>query len=359
MTMSRYGNINKTFVKILIQVFLWLVFFSLPMLFRPRIGEFDRGPFAPIPMPMLVNDIFLVIAFYVNLLLLMPKFFNKKHWWFYIVFTCLFLIASLYIHYLAINIDMAFGHHPVMHERRHYGRSPEGFEFRQFSFIYTFVMVWAVSMVYYLMRQLQESQQHAEKVYASALQSELSFLRAQINPHFLFNTLNNIYALALKKSDDAPMAIMKLSTLMRQLTNDTVLDYVPFSEEEKFIKDYIELQKLRLTEKTHVKYEVKGSSDGLKIVPRILIPFIDNVFKYGVSNRTESEIIINLEFKGSMLYFTTQNAIHSGGPENNGSSGVGLDNSCRRLDLLYKDKYRLNISHTDKKYIVNLQMDLS
>ena len=355
-------KIWRAFPKVFIHVIIWVAFFSLPLLFRPNMGprpELEPFPFH-MPIPMLMNNIFLMIAFYMNLLIFMPNFFNKKRWGLYILFTCIFLLGSFFIHYLSKEVDILFGRHMMPDMRgpdRHFG--PRGFEFRQFSFVYSFIMIWAISMVYHLIFQLQKSQQHSDKVYASALQSELSFLKAQINPHFLFNTLNNIYALTLKKSEMAPVAVMKLSNLMRQLTNDTGVDYVPFEEEEKFIRDYIELQQLRLTEKTKVIYETSKDFDHLKIAPRLLVPFIDNAFKYGVSNRTESEIIIRLDIKGSVLKFFISNAKHVSGTDSlEESLGVGLENAKRRLDLLYNGKYNLKISDNTEFFIVNLEIDL-
>lgn len=358
---TKLEKIRKSLPKVFIHVILWIAFFSLPLLFRPNFGRGpESGPFPfHMPIQMLLNNIFLMIAFYVNLIILMPYFFNKKSWGLYIFFTCIFLIGSFLIHYLSKEVDMMYGRH-FIHEMVGQGRPHRGFEFRQFSFIYSFIMIWAISMVYHLIFQLQESRQHANKVYASALQSELSFLKAQINPHFLFNTLNNIYALTLKKSESAPMAVMKLSNLMRQLTNDTGVDYVPFEEEEKFIQDYIELQRLRLSDKTRVSYEISSDYDHLRIAPRLLVPFIENAFKYGVSNRTESEIIIRLNFKGSLLEFFIKNALHIGGTDSlEESSGVGLENAKRRLDLLYDGKYDLKISDDTEYFIVNLEIDLS
>jgi len=354
------GNTGKLLLKVFLHLFLWMVFFSLPMLFRPKMGMEPEIGGVPLlmPLPMLINNIFLIIAFYVNLWILMPVLFNKKKWGLYIFFTCLFVIGSFLIHYLAKEIDM------ISRGPMPFGTPPENpdraFEFRQFSFIYTFVMIWSISMVYFLIVQLQESKQHAERVHASALQSELSFLKAQINPHFLFNTLNNIYALTLKKSNDAPLAVMKLSNLMRQITDDTGVDYVPFEQEEKFIRDYIELQRMRLTDKTTVNYEVKGSFERLRIAARLLIPFIDNAFKYGVSNRATSEINISFRFDKSWLTFTIENAVHTGGFDHEEeSSGVGIENVRRRLDLLYGGKYLLKITNTEEKYSIHLEINLS
>jgi len=351
---------KKKLPTIFIHLFIWLALFSLPLLFRPHPGpEPQTGPLPfLIPFPMWINNLFMILAFYTNLLVLMPRFFNKKRWGFYIFFTCIFLVGSFFIHSISREVSQFFGQE-IFHEMGNRPRPPRGFEFRQFSFIFMFAMVWALSMTYFLFVKLQESVQHADKVYANALQSELSFLKAQINPHFLFNTLNNIYMLTLKRSDDAPLAVMKLSNLMRKITNDAGVDFVPFEEEERFIRDYIELQELRLTDKTHVRYEIVGDYQSLTIAPRILIPFIDNAFKYGVSNRNESEIRIRFEFLGKKLFFTIQNAIHSGGGESLESSGVGLENSRRRLDLLYENQYLLKITKTPESYHVLLKIELA
>jgi len=152
---------------------------------------------------------------------------------------------------------------------------------------------------------------------------------------------------------------MKLSNLMRKITSDTGVDFVPFEDEASFIRDYIELQELRLTAKTNIKYEIEGNFDLLQIAPRILIPFIDNAFKYGVSNHKESEILIRFEFQNKKLRFIIQNAIHQTLGESLESSGVGLENAKRRLDLLYKDRYSLNITETPESYQVLLEIELT
>lgn len=360
----------KTLPTVLIHMFIWLVIFSLPLLFRPGFngpnGHGGDMPI-PIPLPILTNNIFLVIAFYINLLVLMPRFFNTKKWGYFVLFTVLFLVVSLYFHQFSQWLerslwpDMLQPHGPRPGNFRDGGFHDHnrGFSFRQFSFIYLFIMTWALSMAYYLFVQLQESVRKADQVLASALQSELSFLKAQINPHFLFNTLNNIYVLTLKKSESAPTAVMKLSNLMRKITNDTAVDYVPFEEEEQFIRDYLDLQQLRLSEKTKVVYEVSGDYSRCRIAPRILIPFIDNAFKFGVSGHTESEIDIRMHFQGTMLHFSIGNAIHHSGNEATDSAGVGLDNSRRRLDLLYKNLYELKINYTEQHYDLLLKIDLT
>ena len=337
----------------------------------------------------------------------MPRFLNKEKWGIYVFFTLLFLVGSIYIHEFSRFIESSLwpdsynsyrrGQYGfpfrengvngdidstrIQHWReagrggdhrmptgmeggfnrgsRYGGNSFRSFVSRQFSFMFTLGLTWVISMAYYLFKLLQQSVRHADKVLSSALQSELSFLKAQINPHFLFNTLNNIYVLTLKKSEAAPAAVLKLSNLMRTLTNDTGVDFVSFADEEKFIHDYLELQEMRLTKSTKIVYEVDGDFANLKIAPRILLPFIDNAFKYGVSNRYESEILIRLHFEGNKMQCLIQNAIHREQTENLGSSGVGLGNSKRRLELLYENNYELRIVEKENLHQVFLNIDLS
>jgi len=363
----------KTLTTVLVHLFIWLAIFSLPLLFRPGYaGPGGRGemhfPFL-VPLPILMNNLFLVIVFYINLFVLMPRYFNTKKWVYFVLFTIVFLIVSLYFLPFAQWLERSLW--PEMYQfRRPWsgggGGSGTGFHdhnrsffFRQFSFVYLFIMTWAMSMAYYLFIQWQKSVRKADQVLATALQSELSFLKAQINPHFLFNTLNNIYVLTLKKSEAAPTAVMKLSNLMRKITNDTAVDFVPFEEEQQFIRDYLDLQELRLSKKTKVIYEVTGDFSAYNIAPRILIPFIDNAFKFGVSGHTESEIDIRMHFEGNVLSFSIKNAIHTNDGESLESAGVGLDNSKRRLELLYANHYELRINHTEERYEVLLQIELT
>lgn len=356
---EREGRTGKLLFKMFMHGLIWLAFFSLPLLFRPRFGsEPHSGIFRlPMPLPMVVNNIFMVIAFYVNLLVLMPRFFNKKRWLYYALFTSLFILASFWLHDLSRGLEGLFGSSRPFNAYR--PRPRGGFEFRQFSFLYTLGLIWAVSMVYHLLGQLQASRRHAEQVKASALQAELSFLKAQINPHFLFNTLNNIYALTLKQSEDAPKAVMKLSNLMRQFTDDTSVEFVPLDEELHFIRDYVELQQLRLSEKTTINCNLTESEKPLRIAPRLLIPFIDNAFKYGVSNRTVSSIDIDLHVEGNTLHFSVRNAIHANNAERQASSGIGLENVKRRLELLYEGRHTLTQEQTDAHYHLKLTLTLT
>ncbi|HEU0228899.1 MAG TPA: histidine kinase, partial [Arachidicoccus soli] len=185
-----------------------------------------------------------------------------------------------------------------------------------------------------------------------------SLLRSQVNPHFLFNTLNSIYSLTLTNSEKAPDAVMRLSRIMRYTLEEAQSEFVPLEDELAFINSYLELQKIRATDKVQVLYEVKGNDGDIKIPPLLLIPFIENAFKYGVSarNRTVIKVIIKVENK--FLFFNCENdivpniAMHQG-------TGLGIANVRRRLELLYKRNYTLDIINSDDKYKVALHLEIS
>jgi LytS/YehU family sensor histidine kinase len=196
------------------------------------------------------------------------------------------------------------------------------------------------------------SQAEAEKARA-----ELAFLKAQINPHFLFNTLNNIYSLALTKNDATPFAIMKLSNIMRYLTDDATHDYVALQSEVACISDYIELQRLRLNKKTEINFTVSGHLDEKQISPLILITFVENVFKYGISNHEPSPLTIEISAEDRTITLFCQNRIFNATRKVE-REGIGISNTKQRLELLYRNKHLLNITTDKGLYTVLLTVHL-
>ncbi len=216
----------------------------------------------------------------------------------------------------------------------------------------------ALSTAIKIIQQWQMTKQRATRAEADKASAELSSLKAQINPHFLFNTLNNIYTLTVMKDDNAPDSIMKLSNIMRYVTDDAVEDLVPLQSEIDCIHDYIELQRLRLGEKTRVNLDISGSIEHKKIAPLILMTFIENVFKYGISKHNLSSIDIKLSGDESGIYFFCQNKIF---PEKdkNRRVGIGIKNTRQRLAYLYPNKYILDISTENQLYTVELTLRTS
>ncbi|WP_431217517.1 sensor histidine kinase [Puia sp. P3] len=185
----------------------------------------------------------------------------------------------------------------------------------------------------------------------------MSFLKAQINPHFLFNTLNNIYALASAQSEHTATAVLKLSSIMRYVLTEARNDMVPLEKEILFTRHYIELQKIRLTDRTIVDFELNGNPEGKQIAPLLLLPFVENAFKYGISTRERSPIRIELDINQEWLYFRICNQKHiNTALKASDNTGIGINNTRRRLDLYYEDRYQLNIDDKAGEFSVHLKI---
>lgn len=201
-----------------------------------------------------------------------------------------------------------------------------------------------------------------EEIKAKQLQTELALLRAQINPHFLFNTLNNLYAMAQREADASTAdAIARLSHLMRYVIYDSNVARIELSREVEQVRSYIELQRLRVSEEDDVdiSFAVAGETDGLLIAPMLLMPFVENAFKHGISLRQPSHVLINLAVAEGTLHFTAENTVRKRAAEKSEEdSALGLKNVRRRLELLYPDRHDLTIDETEEHFKIALSLTL-
>ena len=195
------------------------------------------------------------------------------------------------------------------------------------------------------------------RVETDQLQAQLGQLKAQIQPHFLFNTLNSIYSLAIRKDERTPDTILKLSEFMRYIIRDAHRDRVELAKEVQYITNYIDLQKARLRDAVEVNYQLKGEPGPLQIAPLLLFSFIENAFKYGVSPDEESQIVIQLRIEGTSLrLYVANNKVQVEQLEK--STGVGLPNAKERLRLLYGVAHELTIDDSPTHYRVTLLLTL-
>ena len=185
---------------------------------------------------------------------------------------------------------------------------------------------------------------------------ELQFLKSQLNPHFLFNSLNNIYSLAYQKSDKTADAILKLAEIMRYMIYESNDSWVALSKEIEYVQSYIELQKLRFKNGASVEMTLNGEIDDQQIIPLILISFVENAFKHGVANDPKDPIRINIIANQKILHFSITNKKSNGNKDEVG--GVGLNNVERRLQLLYPERYKLNIVNSATHYTSELMLDI-
>lgn len=227
--------------------------------------------------------------------------------------------------------------------------------------LFTALMSVVFGIVFYFIRWSRYKELQQKDLEIQNRQSELSFLRSQINPHFLFNSLNNIYSLVYHGSEQALTAIAGLSDLLRYMLYDAA-EKVPLRTEMDYIEKYIGLQQLRFEHPIEVSMRTEGDMQGTLIPPLLLIPFVENAFKHGVSATQPSHIDIVILQKNSVLDLTVRNSIiNDNSVSLDTNSGIGLVNTRRRLDLLYPGKYKLEIDelNANNEYTIHLILDLS
>lgn len=304
-----------------------------------------------IPIAFLIKDTtlvaFLICFFYLHYHYLISKFYNAKK---YVLYILIISIIFIFICSFAIPFKHFL---PDPHSHSKSGLTNFQYflrELRQNFFF--FIGVLFASLALKLNHQWKQIEQ--EK-----LNAELSYLKAQINPHFLFNTLNSIYSLALIKSDLTPKAILELSSLMRYVISESKEKFVPLEKEIDYIKNYIDLQKLRLDDTVSVSFTTEGDIQNKDISPLMLIPFIENAFKHGVNPEENSIIDIFLIVQGKNLLLKVTNALVSRIVDTHTKSGFGIENAKTQLSLLYPNKHSLTLEEANHCFIVTLKLNIS
>jgi two-component system, LytTR family, sensor kinase len=226
-----------------------------------------------------------------------------------------------------------------------------------FSSLFILLFVSSVALTIKLIRTGIKQKEKEQEIINKKLETELQFLKAQTNPHFLFNTLNNIYALARKKSDNTPEAVMKLSKLLRFMLYESQKPLIPLKEEVQVLNDYLELERIRYNEKLKMSFVKSIDDETQPIAPLILLPFVENAFKHGVGeSRFGSSIYIDLKLTQGNLYFRIENSI-STSTQNLNLEKLGLKNIKRQLELLYPG-HRLEIENDETHFAVTLTLKL-
>ncbi len=306
----------------------------------------------------------LVGIFYLNALVFVPRLlFQNRMGWF--VLTVVASIALIIL--LRQELDSYLNLRELMHKAFH----PEGkprpgprrneHEFDLYGLLIT-LGILGVSTSMAVVQKWQKDAQIRLALEQEKLASELSFLKAQINPHFFFNTLNNIYALTLIDADTAREAIHRLSRMMRYVLYETQSGHTLLSKEIAFVQDYIQLMQLRLTDKVTVTFDPPAPLHDGPIAPMLLLPFVENAFKHGVSALESSIIYIGINQFGLELTVEVRNSLFPDKrPSVDESSGIGLANTRRRLDLLYPGQYTLDVTeqNSENEYVVILTLQLS
>lgn len=347
---------KKITVQIVIHIAAWACFLLLPFVFYPRPREHDYSFFAEryFSTFFIVNSLFIIAFYYLNTHLIIPKLLDQKK---FLSYTLIILALLVFYGFLPRIYHGLFG--DLLPQPPQPGRPPRmrNPPLVNSGNIAIFLMVFVFSTGIKVINQWLQSEQRTKEIANEKLQAELSFLKAQINPHFLFNTLNNIYALASTQSEHTAAAVMKLSSIMRYVLTEARNDLVPLEKEILFTSHYIELQKMRLTDKTNIDFTINGDPAGRQIAPLLLLPFVENAFKYGISTREWSPIRILLDINKDSLYFSISNHKHlNTSLRMADNTGIGISNTKRRLDLLYEGRYELIIDDKNNEFSVHLNI---
>jgi sensor histidine kinase YesM len=326
-------------------VLAWLAFLLVPLLFIETVTGRERFILRSWFFQFLMAG-----YFYYNYLLLIPRFFLRKKIAAYVGLLLLGLVSvsMLNVVFVLSSSDLFESRHP--------------FNFWRAAFFpfYPTVLSFALSSTVRLISEWFKNERQKKEMEAEKLTSELAFLKSQINPHFLFNTLNNICSLARKKSDDTENAIIKLSQIMRYMLQDSRDEKVNLEMEVEYLQSFIDLQRMRLPDSVKIEFSIEGKPELITLEPLLLIPFVENAFKHGITYHGNSDIHIHLNASGNTLLFrVTNNIARKGDEQVEPGSGIGLKNVIRRLELLYPGHHELSLKENNDQYHVELNIQIN
>lgn len=341
---SLIGKKIKKWQRPLIHTFIWLVivFINIHLLsnFFPVNDAIVRAVFI---------FGFLAFFYYFNTLVIIPFFFSRKKYIFYILTLICILIGVSVLNKI---LSQHFGLPKIPIDRLHHP-PPPGSRFMAVSVFMVFVIGAALKLI----GNYKEIERQKKDILAEKNKAELKLLKAQVNPHFLFNTLNNIYALSIGNSKQVPEMIMSLSEIMRYMLHDAKPLFVDIEKEISYLKSYIQLEKLRCenTERIESVFEVESNS--FKLAPLLFIPFVENAFKHSrIVDSQGAWIKIKLMQNNGKVSFICENSIPAKQFQKDQTGGIGLENIKKRLKLIYPDKHELNIKTEKDIFSVSLEL---
>ncbi len=337
----------------LIHVLSWLAYGMLIFYFQSRL--FDIGEALIHTLRLLAIH---MMVFYVNLMIFLPKIFERGKYLYYAIVVIAIIIS---VHYLIVYTNDLLPK-PDFSELRGKGKPSSGlrpFLWLIFGSVVNSILMLFFSTIVWITTENRKRKQREASLIHEKLQSEMQFLKTQINPHFLFNALNNVYSLSYNKSPQAPKMIMKLSEMLRYVVYDTSEKKVSLGKELSYIQHYVDFQKLKIGKDIRVDLTMDQVQHDAMIEPMLLIPFIENAFKHSnIESNPGSEISIHISTANNSLEMKVLNNL--GTDVSNGSEkGVGIENVKRRLELAYPGKYELTQEVKDEMYHVRLKIDLS
>jgi len=340
---------TKKWLAVSLHVLFWALLFSFPYLLRPVMDN-NASPHPHVNSSgfyylNFVNNFIRLLLFYANAYLFIPLLIYKRK---YVQYFLVLLVA------LGIMLVL---------DRFFFNLFIEGFTYKLWNFFVFnlpfFFFIIIASTAFRMIRDRIEETRRIKERETENLKTELSFLRSQVSPHFMFNIMNNMVALARKKSDLLESSLIKLSSLLRYMLYETD-EKVSLQKEVEYLQNYIDLQRQRFGNNLKIEACMEKIDSNYEIEPMLLIPFVENAFKHGTGLIENAEINIELKVEKNILSFSVRNIFDGTSVEvKDKSSGIGLANVQRRLALLYQDKHSLLITKQDNWFVASLQIVLN
>ncbi|MCX6304657.1 MAG: histidine kinase [Bacteroidetes bacterium] len=359
-------------LRVLLHLVVWSVLFILPAYMLYGNSARDRSFMIEVWFQLAC----FAVLFYTSYNLLAPRFFfTGKKVMYFITAALMIIIFTLFLgllhdHFVPdfrrVNMERQLpsktewetGRQGLLRPPPNDKLPPPVRNWPLFNFLLSSFMVTGLSLGLRFSEKLQLNEKLRKEAEKEKLHTELALLKHQINPHFLFNTLNSIYSLALIQSDKTAEAVMMLSDMMRYVIQDVEHETVPLELELEYVVHYVELQKMRLAGNIDIRVNIEGDPGPYMIPPMILVPFVENAFKYGTSSHENAVISIDLKIAGGLLTFNVSNHVFAG-REKAETFGIGIQNTRQRLNLMYPGRHKLVLSNTGTIFMVNLEISLA
>jgi len=343
---QKMNLIRNKIARISIHIFFWFCAWFFFFFYYKRYSEANIYTFAA----SLINLVVAIANVYTFNYYLIPKILlrNKRK-----KFMALAFVAIVMFFYIQLLLTLLLAVKLLFAKQKLF---PEMLDVMMLFFNIFFVVFIAIAIKFY--KRWNEKDYKEQKIQKEKVEAELQMLKTQINPHFLFNTLNSIYVLAMKKSEQTAVTVMKLSDILDYILYKIDTPRIALSNEIQIIKNYIELEKIRFTERVDISFSSSFKSNDIKIPPMLVIPFVENAFKHGVAKSMEkSWIKISMEETDQILEIVVSNSKIKNSIKNK-SGGIGLINVKKRLNLLFSENYKLDISEKTNSYDVFLSIPI-
>tara|TARA_R110002110_G_scaffold199907_2_gene410647 strand:+ start:159 stop:1211 length:1053 start_codon:yes stop_codon:yes gene_type:complete len=335
------------------QIILHIMFWCGVLLFYTYFFGVDSSDFSYVLSFSLFLMPITIATTYVFIYKIIPEYLITKRYFLFGLYSLYTLIISAYLIVISVFYGLVY-----LSNFEYSNMAPisKSLLFVAIAVYLVVIIVSAFKLLKLNLKHTEEAKKLETKILETQLklkEQELNYLKMQIHPHFLFNTLNTMYGFALKKADETPEMILKLSNLLDYLLYQVDKPFVSLNDEINHINDYIELEKMRFNDKLHIHFETENILEDTKIAPMLLLPFVENSFKHGSLKKGILNVNIKLYCEIKSLFFEIENTSNTNAISEN---GIGLENIKKRLDMIYKDQYTLNINNENGLFKVNLKL---